>query len=77
VILTDLDMPEISGGTLCAKLKANIATARTPVVLFSAAPRETLDEIAREAGADVAISKEDGVEHLGERLHDLCDEILW
>src|SRR5690349_13496843 len=77
VILTDLDMPEISGGTLCAKLKANIVTARTPVVLFSAAPRDTLDEIARDAGADVAISKEDGVEHLGARLHELCEEILW
>src|SRR5688572_17776310 len=72
LILTDLDMPEIQGGVLCRRLKADIATANTPVVLFSAAPRDKLDEIARAAGADVALSKHDGVDRLGKRLHELC-----
>jgi DNA-binding response OmpR family regulator len=77
VILTDVDMPEIQGGTLCKRLKADIATARTPIVLFSAMPKERLAQVARLAGADVALSKLDGFEQLGDRLRELCDEILW
>jgi DNA-binding response OmpR family regulator len=77
LILTDVDMPEIQGGILCKRLKANIATARTPIVLFSAMPRDRLAVVARQAGADVALSKLDGFEQLGDRLRALCDEILW
>lgn len=77
LILTDVDMPEIQGGILCKRLKADIATARTPIVLFSAMPRDRLAAVARLAGADVALSKLDGFEQLGDRLRELCDEILW
>ena len=77
VILTDVDMPEIQGGVLCKRLKADIATARTPIVLFSAMPKDRLAQVARLAGADVALSKLDGFEQLGDRLRELCDEILW
>src|SRR5262245_60700110 len=77
LILTDVDMPDIKGGELCKRLKADMTTARIPVVLFSALPRDELERIATAAGADAALSKADGYEQLGVRLQALCDEIIW
>ena len=38
VILTDVNMPNVSGLELCRMLKSNYETAHVPVVLFSALP---------------------------------------
>jgi len=77
VIITDLYMPEMTGVDLCQWLRQQVNTARTPIVLCSSAPAAKLEEIARNVGADECISKEAGLEVLPERLHALCDEILW
>jgi CheY-like chemotaxis protein len=77
VILTDLQMPEVDGATLCRKLRANPDTAKIPVVLFSSASMEELAEIAKRVGADAYLSKRSGYEDLPQRLRELCDEILW
>ena len=77
VIVTDLHMPEMSGVDLCQWLRQQVNTARIPIVLCSSAPAAKLEEIARTVGADAYLSKEAGLEALPERLHALCDEILW
>lgn len=77
IIITDLYMPEMSGAELCQWLRQQVNTARTPIVLCSSAAPAKLEEIARTVGADAYISKETGLDQLPERLHELCDEILW
>jgi CheY-like chemotaxis protein len=77
LIVTDLQMPEMHGIELCKWLRAQVATARIPIVLCSSASDEELEEIAKEVGADAFCSKQDGLEMLPERLTTLCDEILW
>ena len=77
VIVTDLYMPEMSGAALCQWLRQQVNTAKIPIVLCSSAPPAKLEEIARTVGADAYISKESGFETMPEKLHALCDEILW
>jgi CheY-like chemotaxis protein len=77
VIITDLYMPEMSGAELCQWLRQQVNTAKIPIVLCSSAPPPKLEEIARTVGADAYISKESGLGALPEKLHALCDEILW
>jgi CheY-like chemotaxis protein len=77
VILTDVEMPDIDGGSLCRMLKARIETKNAPVVLFSGLSEEKLACLAEEVGADAYVSKENGLDRLVERLEDLCSSILW
>jgi CheY-like chemotaxis protein len=70
IILTDVNMPGISGVELCRRLKSNDETARVPVVLLSAAPRHELEGLARDCEADGFLSKASGLEQLpGEIAH--------
>jgi DNA-binding response OmpR family regulator len=70
IILTDVNMPGISGVELCRRLKSNDDTARVPVVLLSAAPRHELESLARDCEADGFLSKATGLEKLpGEIAH--------
>jgi CheY-like chemotaxis protein len=57
VILTDVNMPNISGPELCSALKSSYDTAHVPVVLFSALSSERLEALARECEADGFLSK--------------------
>ena len=77
LIVTDLYMPDMTGAQLCSWLRAQIQTAKTPIIICSSAPDEELARVAREVGADGFISKADGPEALGVRLNELCEEILW
>jgi len=77
LIVTDLYMPEMNGAELCSWLRAQIATAKTPIIICSSANNEELERIVREVGADGYVSKEAGPDALGARLHELCEEIVW
>jgi two-component system, chemotaxis family, response regulator PixH len=77
IIITDLNMPEMSGAELCKWLRQQVNTSRIPIVLCSSTPSDKLEEIAKTIGADAFLSKENGLEALPKRLHDLCDEIVW
>src|SRR5690242_11793388 len=52
LILTDVDMPGLTGPELCRILKSTYETAHVPVVLFSAMPTQSLETMARECEAD-------------------------
>jgi CheY-like chemotaxis protein len=77
LIVTDLYMPEMSGAELCSWLRAQIQTAKTPIIICSSAPDAELARVTKDVGADGYVSKDDGPEALGARLHELCEEILW
>ncbi len=77
LIVTDLYMPGMSGAELCSWLRAQIQTAKTPIIICSSAAPKELERIVREVGADGFVSKDEGPEALAQRLHDLCEEIVW
>jgi CheY-like chemotaxis protein len=77
VIVTDLYMPEMSGAELCAWLRQQVQTARTPVIICSSASDHELARIARAVGADGFVSKDAGPQALPAKLTALCDEIVF
>lgn len=68
IILTDVNMPGISGLELCRMLKSSYDTAHVPVVLFSAVPPEELEGMARDCEADGFLSKASGLDRLPTEL---------
>ncbi len=55
LIILDIMMPGIDGIEACRRIRANAATAQTPVLMFSALSEEA--EVARLAGADGMLPK--------------------
>lgn len=77
VILTDVNMPGISGIELCRLLKSNYETAHVPVVLYSAASSNELEDMARDCEADGFLSKSAGLEQLPKALARLIETSLF
>lgn len=77
VILTDVDMPNLTGVELCRMLKSSYETAHVPVVLFSALSPAELEELARDCEADGFLSKTSGLEQLPRELKVLIDTALF
>lgn len=73
VILTDVDMPGMTGVELCRMLKSSYETAHVPVVLFSAVSQSELEDLARECEADGCLSKANGLERLPQELAQLIE----
>jgi CheY-like chemotaxis protein len=76
VILTDVDMPDLSGPELCRLLKCSYETAHVPVVLFSALPVPELEQLARECEADGYLAKRD-IDTLPDELDKLIATALF
>ncbi len=77
IILTDVNMPGISGVDLCRMLKANYETAHVPVVLFSVEPNDVLAQMARNCEADGFLSKANGLIRLPDELALLLDNAMF
>jgi CheY-like chemotaxis protein len=77
VILTDVNMPGMSGVELCRRLKSSYETAHVPVVLYSALAPADLEVLARECEADAFLSKSSELEALPKELADLIDQSLF
>jgi len=77
VILTDVDMPGLTGPELCRMLKSSYETAHVPVVLFSAVPALELEHMARDCEADGFLSKANGLERLPAELELLIETALF
>jgi len=76
IILTDVNMPSMSGPELCRFLKSQYDTAHVPVVLFSAIPAGELEDLARECEADAFLSKGD-LDELPDAVKHLIDTALF
>jgi CheY-like chemotaxis protein len=77
IILTDLEMPDVSGKDIVRVLKQDFDTQQIPIVLYSSKPDAELAGIAELAGADGYLSKSQGIERLGDMVDELVDSIIW
>ncbi len=77
VILTDVNMPSVSGVELCRRLKSEYDTADVPVVLYSSLADRDLEVLARECEADAFISKQSGQDALPLELERLFQTTLF
>lgn len=77
VILTDVNMPGMSGLELCRLLKSSYETAHVPVVLFSANPPDVLEGMARDCEADGFLSKANGLDQLPKQLSQMIHESMF
>ncbi|HJZ87335.1 MAG TPA: response regulator [Polyangia bacterium] len=76
MILTDVDMPEMTGGELCRFYKSRLPKF-VPVILFSSLSEEELAPLARACGADGFLSKRQGLQRLAQQIEELWESILW
>jgi CheY-like chemotaxis protein len=77
IILTDVNMPGVSGLELCRMLKSSYETAHVPVVLFSAVPNSELEGMARDCEADGFLSKSSGLDRLPKELAHMIETALF
>lgn len=74
VIITDLKMPEIDGHTLTSMLRANGATKKTKIVIFSAVTSEEDVLSAYKEGVDIFITKPTSLKLLRMQVDRLFEE---
>jgi DNA-binding response OmpR family regulator len=72
VIVADVNMPEIRGDRLCARLKARVTSDDVLVLLCSSMSERELESLAEAAGADGFVSKEQGLGHFVDRVQAYC-----
>ena len=77
VLLSEAQMPDAPGARFCHYLRVTTALEKIPIVIFSSAQGEELAMLAREAGADLFLSKDQGVGDLAAEVARLFQEILW
>lgn len=77
VLLTEARMPDAPGARFCAYLRRTISLEKIPIVIFSSARGEELAMLARDAGADLYLSKDQGIGDLMREVARLFDDILW
>lgn len=77
LILTDIHMPEAKGTDICRTLKNEYGTADIPIVLFSSLGDEELEKLAEQVGADGSLSKQNGLEAMGDKIDELVQSIIW
>jgi CheY-like chemotaxis protein len=77
VLLSEARMSDAPGGRFCNYLRATMALEGIPIVIFSSAHGDELAMLAREAGADLYLSKDQGIADLMTRVARLFEEILW
>jgi len=68
IILSDVEMPDMTGPELCKRVKTTPRTAQVPVILYSTKPAEELAALAAECGADGYVCKADRHEGLPAKL---------
>jgi adenylate cyclase len=76
LILTDVDMPGVSGVELCRRLKAAYETAHVPVILFSSRTHDELETLARDCEAEGFVCKS-ALEQLPGDLQLVIDSVLF
>jgi DNA-binding response OmpR family regulator len=75
VIVADVNMPDMRGDDLCARLKTAAATREAMVMLCSSMPEEELCQVAEASGADGFVSKGLGLDHFVASIEAMCRRI--
>lgn len=73
IVLLDITMRGIDGGTICRQLKSNDETKHIPILLFSA--NHNIAEITKHCGADGYITKPFNDTEVKEKLVAILKEI--
>ena len=73
LVFLDIDIPEIDGIEACRRLRANAGTAKTTIVMLTAAAGDEAELEAEEAGADLFLTKPFSPLELLRLVHDLGD----
>ena len=76
IIITDLNLPDVDEGATLDELRAIDGLEDTPIVIISGRPRQELEELADEAGAQGALSKDDGMPVISSELPPMIDALL-
>jgi CheY-like chemotaxis protein len=77
VILTDVNMPGMTGAELCRVLKRRYETAHVPIVLCSGMAAEDLAALARACEADGFVPKSESMADLAPQLREVCETMAW
>ncbi|MBC7975927.1 MAG: response regulator, partial [Myxococcales bacterium] len=77
ILLTEACMPDAPAAQFCNYLRHTMALEKIPIVIFSSARGDELAVLAREAGADLYLSKDQGIGDLTREVARLFEEILW
>lgn len=77
VLLTDVDMPEVSGNDVCQVLKRRLAGRLVPIVLMSALPKEELAALAESCGAEGYVCKSGGPRAVLRALEEVLEGIVF
>lgn len=77
VLLSEARLPDAPGTRFCHYLRQLMALEQIPIVLFSSTRGDELAALAREAGANLWLSKDQGISDLMSELARLFDEIVW
>lgn len=72
-IITDIEMPNLDGLTLCRKIKEDPVLRTLPVAVFSSMINESLILKARTVGSDAEFAKPD-LQNLSDRLIELIED---
>ena len=75
VILSDLNMPDVPGGDTVAALRAIAPLKDIPIVLISGVDQGELEDLARQRGAQGAISKDAGLPGMMAQLGPLLESL--
>ena len=57
IVFLDIDMPRMDGITACRQLRTAPTTARSTIIMLTAATTDTAERQAAEAGADMFLGK--------------------
>jgi CheY-like chemotaxis protein len=75
VLLSEARMPDAPGARFCNYLRHVMMLEKIPIVIFSSARADELAVLAREAGANLYLSKDQGIGDLMGSLARLFDEL--
>jgi CheY-like chemotaxis protein len=77
IVLTDIQMPDISGDEICTVLKRKMDTHLIPIILFSTIDQAELEAMAERSGADGFVSKDAGPEEIVNKINEIAEEIIF
>ena len=75
IVITDLNLPDIPEGATLDELREISELSDTPVIVVSARPREELQRLAENAGANGALSKDDGMPVISAELPKMIEQL--
>jgi DNA-binding response OmpR family regulator len=71
LVILDLMLPKLDGFQVCRLLKFDVATAKIPIIIFTARTHPVDEKTAKESGADDYLAKPFDSERLLEKVNRL------